>query len=234
MAKQNTQARFSSRLPVRYRLFRRFLILAGEVLFRIRVVGRENIPPGNYVVVGNHLNWIDPFLLIIALPAEPRLYFLGARQIANRRWKTRLMESFDGMIPVERGAGWVGKDVFTKPLEVLESGAVLGLFPEGNIGPAEGEIGVLQHGIGHFLLHAHEGYPVLPVALSGVKELYWRKPLTVTIGKSFHVRAEGENRHVAVERATQQVANALSAVLPPYQEPVVAHKYMRFLTNLLG
>jgi 1-acyl-sn-glycerol-3-phosphate acyltransferase len=225
---------FSPRLPIRYRLFRRFLMLSGAVLFRIRVVGQENIPAGNYIVVGNHLNWIDPFLLMIALPAEPRLYFIGARQIANRHWKAWLMENFDGMIPVERGAGWVGRDIFKKPLQVLESGAVLGLFPEGNVGHEEGTLEPLQHGIGHFLLHTPKGYPVLPVALSGVKELYWRKPLTVTLGKPFHVRAEGAPRHAVVENVTQQVANALRAVIPTYQEPVVAHKHMRFLTNLLG
>jgi 1-acyl-sn-glycerol-3-phosphate acyltransferase len=128
----------------------------------------------------------------------------------------------------------VGKNIFTKPIQVLESGAVLGLFPEGNVGHEEGTLEPLQHGIGHFLLHTPEGYPVLPVALSGVKELYWRKPLTVTLGKPFHVRVEGGNRHAAVENATEQVANALRAVIPPYQEPVVAHKHMRFLTNLLG
>lgn len=227
----STSILFSPRLPIRYRLFRRFLMLAGGVLFRLRIVGRENIPTGNYIVVGNHLSWIDPFLLMIVLPAEPRLYFIGARQISNRPWKAWLVGNFDGMIPVERGAGWVGKDVLAKPLQVLASGAALGLFPEGNVGPNEGEIGPLQHGIGHILLRAD--YPVLPVALSGVKELYWRKPLTVTVGKPFHVRTEGENRHAAMEHATQQVAEALRAVIPPYQEPVVAHKYMLFLTNLL-
>ena len=233
MTMPNTPVKFSPRLPVRYRLFRWFLMLAGAVLFRVRIVGREKIPVGNYVVVGNHLSWIDPFLLMIALPAEPRLYFIGARQIVNRRWKSWLIQNFDGMIPVERGAGWVGKEIFTKPLQVLESGAVLGLFPEGNLGHEEGKLEPLQHGIGHILLHAPGGYPVLPVALSGAKELYWRKPLTVTVGEPFHIRAEGANRHVAMENATQQVANALREVIPPYQEPVVAHKRMLFLTNLL-
>lgn len=225
---------FSPHLPVRYRLFRIFLILAGAVLFRVRITGQENIPAGNYIVVGNHLNWIDPFLLMIALPAEPRLYFIGARQIMNRPWKTWLMANFDGMIPVDRGAGWVGKDIFSKPLQVLESGAVLGLFPEGHNGHAEGTLEPLQTGIGHFLLHAPGHYCVLPVALSGVQELYWRKRLTVTIGKPFQVRVEGANRHLQVESATQQVANSLRAVIPPYEEPFVAHKRMKFLTNLLG
>jgi 1-acyl-sn-glycerol-3-phosphate acyltransferase len=234
MSMPESTVHFSPRLPFRYRLFRRFLMLAGAVLFRIRMVGKENIPGGNYVVVGNHLNWIDPFLLMIALPAEPRLYFIGARQIVNRRWKRWLMENFDGMIVVDRGAGWVGRDIFSKPLQVLECGAVLGLFPEGNVGHAEGTLEPLQHGIGHFLLHAQGNYPVLPVALSGVKELYWRKPLTVTFGKPFHVHAEGANQHVEVENITRQVENALHAVIPPYEEPVVAHKRMRFLTNLLG
>ena len=63
-----------------------FQVLA-RILFKVRVIGRENIPEGNYIVVGNHLSWIDPFLLMLILPARPRLYFIGAQQAVNRGWK---------------------------------------------------------------------------------------------------------------------------------------------------
>ena len=219
------------RLPLLIRLFRLFVILAGRVLFHIRITGAENIPRGAYIVVANHLNWIDPFLLFIALPPEPRLYFIGASQAKNREWKSWLLDRYDGWVPVERGAAWVGREIFSRPLEVLENGAVLGLFPEGGNGPVEGALQPLKRGVGHFLLQAD--YPVLPIALSGTKELYWRKPITVIIGKPFHVQIGGLSRLQALNCTAQRLGDELRAIIPPYAEPVGVKKRLTFLNNLL-
>jgi 1-acyl-sn-glycerol-3-phosphate acyltransferase len=181
--------------------------------------------------VANHLSWIDPFLLMIYLPAEPRLYFLGAQQAVNQGWKGWVMEHFDMLIPVRRGAAWVGREVLEKPKRVLAAGAVLGLFPEGRLGPKEGEILPLERGIGHILLAA--GQPVLPVAISGVQELYLRKQVTVRIGEPFHVEIRGMGHHEAIDAAVEQVAGALRGLLTPYAEPRPTVKRMLFLSNLL-
>jgi 1-acyl-sn-glycerol-3-phosphate acyltransferase len=208
-----------------------FQVLA-RLLFRLRVSGRQNIPAGNYIVVANHLSWIDPFLLMLVLPARPRLYFIGARQAVNRDWKARLVRKFDVLIPFERGAAWVGKDVFAQPLRVLAAGAALGLFPEGNLGSTEGALLPLRQGIGHLALRAQ--CPILPVALSGVRELYLGKPITLIIGKPFRAQVDGLARRAALDAAVALVADALRAILPPYVEPQPRFKVMRFLTNLLG
>ncbi len=223
---------FTAHLPKRLRAVRWLMARAIRTTFGVRVVGAEHVPAGNYLVVANHLSWIDPFLLLVCLPAEPRIYFLGAQQAINRHWKARLMHSVDIMIPVERGARWMGKNAFSRPLQVLQQGAVLALFPEGRLGAREGELQDLQHGVGHIL--ARVDVPVLPIALSGVHELYWRKPLTLMIGEPFHVQTAGLDHHAAITAADGQVEAALRQLLPGYAEPQVAHKRMRFLTNLLG
>jgi 1-acyl-sn-glycerol-3-phosphate acyltransferase len=226
-----TAPRPGPRLPLLIRFFRRFVILAGALLFRIQITGAENIPRGGCIVVANHLNWLDPFLLFIALPPEPRLYFIGATQAKNRSWKAWLLDRYDGWVPVERGAAWVGRDIFRRPLEVLENGAVLGLFPEGENGPVEGGLQPLKRGVGHFLLQAD--YPILPVALSGAKELYWRKPIRVIIGKPFHVQTAGLSRLQALNCTAQRIGEELRAIIPPYVEPAGVKKRLTFLNNLL-
>src|SRR4030088_1230011 len=46
--------------------------------FRFQVTGRDKIPrSGNYVVIANHLNWLDDFALLLLFPVEPRLHFLA-------------------------------------------------------------------------------------------------------------------------------------------------------------
>jgi 1-acyl-sn-glycerol-3-phosphate acyltransferase len=125
----------------------------------------------------------------------------------------------------------MGREVLEKPKRVLEAGAVLGLFPEGCLGPTEGTILPLERGIGHILLAAD--HPVLPVAISGVQELYLRKQVSVRIGEPLRVAVEGLGHHQAIDAAVEQVTVALRRLLPAYQEPRPAFKAMRFLSNLL-
>lgn len=223
---------YTSRLPIRSRFLRGLFGLAGRVLFRVRVVGKENLTAHNCIVVANHLSWIDHLLLWSLLPPEPRLYLVGASQSISSPFKAWLMRTFGGVIAFERGAQWVGKDTLKKPLQALRSGASLLLFPEGNTGPKEGELMPLTRGIGHFVLLAPEGCPILPIALSGIQELYWGKPMTVIIGKPFFIRSEGMERRAAIDAAVDQVATALRSLLPAYKEPMVAKKRLLFLTHL--
>ncbi len=220
------------RLPLRSRLLRLGFCLARALLFDVQVVGRGNIPSGNFIVVANHLSWIDHLLLWTVLPAEPRLFLLGAGQSNNSGFKDWLLRTFGGIIVFERGAKWVGKDTLRKPVQTLENGASLLLFPEGDVGPNEGELGPLVKGVGHIVLRAPAACPVLPIALSGVKELYWRKSMKVIIGRPLHVQVEGLDHRHAVDAAVNQIESALRAAIPPYVEPVVARKHLRFLTSL--
>jgi 1-acyl-sn-glycerol-3-phosphate acyltransferase len=228
----NTSAEFSPRLPPSSQPLRSLFRLAGRVLFHVRVIGKENIPGHNCIVVANHLSWIDHLLLWSVLPAEPRLYLVGASQSISSPFKGWLLRTFGGVIAFERGAQWVGKDTLKKPLQALQNGASLLLFPEGNTGPKEGELLPLTRGIGHFVLRAPEDCPILRIALSGVQELYWGKQIAVIVGKPFRVSSAGPNRHAAIEAAVNQVTTALRSIIPPYEEPVVAKKRLRFLTNL--
>ncbi len=221
-----------SHLPLRSRLLRLGFSLARDVLFRVHVAGLENIPRCNFIVVANHLSWIDHILLWTILPAQPRLYLLGASQANNSTFKNWLLTTFGGIITFERGANWVGRDTLRKPVETLESGASLLLFPEGDVGPSEGQLNPLVRGIGHIVLRCPNDYPILPIALSGVKELYWRKEIRVIIGQPFRARVEGLDHRHAVEATVNQVDSTLRALIPPYVEPVVARKHLRFLTTL--
>ncbi len=220
------------RLPLRSRMLRFGFILARKLLFNVRVTGRENISAHNVIVVANHLSWIDFLLIWTILPAEPRLYILGASQADNSRFKHWLRITFGGIMVFERGANWVGKDALLQPVRTLESGASLLLFPEGDVGSKEGALMRLTRGVGHFALLAPDDCPILPIALSGVQELYWRKEIRVIVGEPFRVRAQGLDYRTAIDAAVNQIEAALRRLLPAYVEPVVAHKRLHFLTTL--
>ncbi len=227
---KSATAAFGPHMPWRNRVFRGLLTLARTILFDVTIEGKEHIPASNCMIVANHLSWIDHLLLMTVLPPEPRPYLVGASQSIASPFKRWLLTTLGGVIPFERGATWVGRDTLEKPLQVLRCGGSLVLFPEGDVSREEGQLLPLKRGIGHFALRAD--YPILPIALSGVKELYWRKPIRVTIGQPFRIPADGRDRHSAIDAAVQRVEVALRELLPVYQEPTNVKKRLRFLTDL--
>ena len=83
----------------------RFLAF-GVLRLRHERLGSEHAPAtGGYIVIGAvHRGWMDPFLIMNALPREPRIWFLGSGPSAfSARWREWLLHRVGGMLPVWRG-----------------------------------------------------------------------------------------------------------------------------------
>jgi hypothetical protein len=84
--------------------------LFGLCGLRLEVEGREHLPQGGFIAAcALHRSWLDPLLIIRALPLEPRVWFIGSGPTAfDRRWRERLLRHIGGLLPVWRG----GRDIF--------------------------------------------------------------------------------------------------------------------------
>ena len=115
------------------------------------------------------------------LPVEPRLHFLANPTIlVTRKVQWFLVRSTGGFVPVVQGRHG-DPALFRHVDRCLEVGGAVAIFPEGNYGPAEGELLPFKKGFAHFAIKAH--VPVVPVALSGTKDLWFRKRIKVVIGE---------------------------------------------------
>lgn len=161
-------------------LFGRFLAF-GVFRFKVRVEGRDRIPAkGGYVVIaGAHRGWMDPLLVIHALPLEPRVWFLGGAASAfSARWKELLLRRLGGILPVWRGGTGIETHV-DSARAVLEAGGVFAQMPEGTVSGPPGRIGTFRVGAAMIILRT--GAPVLPIAIAGTEELYVGKRMAVRI-----------------------------------------------------
>jgi 1-acyl-sn-glycerol-3-phosphate acyltransferase len=193
--------------------------------FRFQVTGRENIPrTGNYVVIANHLNWLDEFALLLLFPVEPRLHFLANPTIlVTRKVQWFLVRSTGGFVPVVQGRHG-DPALFRHVDRCLAVGGAVAIFPEGNYGPTEGELLPFKKGFAHFALKA--GVPVVPVALSGTKDLWFRKRIQVVIGEP--IPSTGYDPDSLTAAAFQRIRELLPA---PSEQP--GRKLLRRqLTNL--
>lgn len=171
------------RANIPYRIVRLIGVPLLHLVFKFDVKGRENIPrarSGNYIVIANHLNWLDEFALLLLFPVEPRLHFLAdPTLLVTRRFQWWLVRTTGGYVPVVRDRHG-DKALFTHVDRCLEVGGAIAIFPEGNYGKAEGELLPFHKGFAHFAIKAR--VPVVPVALSGTKDLWFRKRIRVIVG----------------------------------------------------
>jgi 1-acyl-sn-glycerol-3-phosphate acyltransferase len=134
-----------------FRLLRATLGPLLRLAFDWHVTGPENVPRGRpYVIVANHLNWIDPWALLIHLPAEPRIHFLAnPANLVRHRLDWWAVRQVGGYIPVDLSRR-AGPELFRHVNRCLERGGVVALFPEAAYGPREGELQPMKRGFAHF------------------------------------------------------------------------------------
>lgn len=146
-------------------------ILVGAFRFRIETSGQEHLPKGGYfLVAAAHRGWMDPFVVLHAVPAEPRAWFLGSGPSTfTSRWREVLIRRLGGLLPVWRGG--VGVDVHvTSAKAVIGNGGVFAQMPEGTVSGPPGKIGPFRNGWALIALRIQA--PIVPLAMAGTEELY--------------------------------------------------------------
>src|SRR4051794_31602029 len=155
-------------------------IMFGAFRFRIDSAGRENLPTGGYLVVAAaHRGWMDPFVVIHALPVEPRVWFLGSGPSTfTSRPREWLIRRLGGLLPVWRGGVGIERHV-AAARAVVGNGAVFAQMPEGTVSGPAGRLGPFRHGAG--LIALRTGSPIVPLAMAGTEELYVGKRMASRI-----------------------------------------------------
>jgi 1-acyl-sn-glycerol-3-phosphate acyltransferase len=128
-----------------------------------------------------HRTWIDPFVLALLLPIEPRINWLGdGRAIYRSRLRRLVFSRIGGVVPIWPSGG---KHAFDQHVEaarsVIDAGAVFGLFPE--VGPAVpvDRARPLSPGIAYFSLRT--GAPIVPLVLGGAHELFLGRTIILSV-----------------------------------------------------
>jgi 1-acyl-sn-glycerol-3-phosphate acyltransferase len=205
---------------VLFRLFR----------FRVSVTGREHVPTrGGYLVVAAvHRGWMDPFLILDALPLEPRAWFLGSGPSAfSARWREWALRRLGGMLPVWRGG--VGVDQHLEAARaVLGNGGVFVLVPEGGVTGPPDRLATFR--LGAALIALRTDAPILPIALAGTDELYLGKRLAAGILPAISVAEALGDRWTGAppppgSRAELDLARELTARFEAILGPAVAALY---------
>jgi 1-acyl-sn-glycerol-3-phosphate acyltransferase len=148
-------------------------------VFRVNVIGTENIPAPPYIIAANHQAWFDPAFIIPFFPERSLVYTMAKREtVFNRAWKRRLLPLI-GVFPISPHKGELDEQGLRTVYQVLERRGVVLMFPEGRYSRGRA-LRPLKNGIGYFALQA--GVPVCPVAVRGTDTLRPFSRVDVSIG----------------------------------------------------
>ena len=126
--------------------------------FRIRVIGRENLPKeGGFVLAPNHISAIDPVFVVIARFWGKRLLIMAKEEILQVNPVFTWMFRHVGVVGIERGRGDV--NVVDELIGEVQKGQGLLIFPEGTRSKT-GQVGKVKSGA--FVIASAAGVPMVP------------------------------------------------------------------------
>ncbi|WP_371580894.1 lysophospholipid acyltransferase family protein [Streptomyces sp. NBC_01314] len=144
-----------------------------KVTFRPWVEGLENIPAeGAAILASNHLSFSDSFFLPAVL--DRKVTFIAkAEYFTTPGIKGKLTAAFFkgvGQLPVDRsGARGAGEAAIRSGIQVLESGELFGIYPEGTRSPDGRLYRGKPGGLARVALAT--GAPVIPVAMIDTEKI---------------------------------------------------------------
>ena len=151
----------SREMSVRYRAFRRFMIVLGQLLFGFKVFGAEKVPKsGALIVASNHRRYADPVLVCMAVPR--RMQWMGKKELFVFPFARFFY--FIGTFPVDREKS--GRAAVRASLGFLKAGWTLGIFPEGTRRKDYDPDHAPKSGVG--MLATRANAPILPVFVDKV------------------------------------------------------------------
>jgi len=147
-----------------YRIVRPIVTTICTVLWRTRVVGRENLPPdGGFILAPSHRSMMDiPFAAVVT---HRRIRFMGKKSLFALPVIGPIFRWLGGF-PVARDG--TDRKAVRDSVEMLRAGEVLCVFPEGTRqnGP---KIQPLQPGAAYLALRS--GVPIIPIGMAGTEEI---------------------------------------------------------------
>src|SRR5437867_461676 len=124
--------------------------------YRVTALGLENLPAGGFLLVPNHITWVDALILQLACP-RPIRYVID-QEYYHKRILHPILRAI-GCIPISKRQSHAAVRVAA---EKLNEGEIVCVFPEGEL-ERRGTLLRLQRG--YEVIARHANAPVVPVWL---------------------------------------------------------------------
>lgn len=159
IGKLNKRTRDKISFVIVTNIFRIILFLAGTKLV---IKGRENIPEGTVLYVGNHRSYFDIMALYTIVP---KLTGFVAKVEIKKVPGLNIWMNYMNCLFLDRSDIRQGLKVILEGIELMKSGISMCIFPEGTRNKNADECELLPFKEGSLKLAEKSGSPIVPVAI---------------------------------------------------------------------
>ncbi len=190
----------------------RGLVKFGLILIGLKSEGIHNLPKkGPAIIVANHASSWDPLLLAVASPRP--VHFMAKAELYQNQILARLFTALNAF-PVKRGQA--DRVAIRKALGLLDSGQILGIFPEGT---RKKEVAMEAAQVGAAMLALKSGAQLIPAACLGTRNRFpwgWgRSTLMIRFGKPLDLKAYrlGKTSSANLDKLSQEIMKEINKLL---------------------
>ncbi len=195
-----------------------FIGIISRLFLRVRILGLENIPKNDGVIIAaNHLSYLDiPLLGYSVYRMGRRADFMGKKEL----FTVPILGSFLrllGGFPIDRER--VDRAALREAVKRLRSGRIVVIYPEGRRS-RDGRLQSGKPGIG--IIVRMSGKKVIPVAIQGTdkampvgKWVLRQAPVTIRFGPplSFSHLINGGSEKENIEQITKSIMDHIAAII---------------------
>lgn len=182
-----------------YKVIKIICIILLKIIYRPRVIGKENIPEeGPVIFAGNHKHAADPVMVITS---TKRVVHFMAKEELFKGIHGKIFKKM-GLIKVYRGKG--NPLAVIEAEKILENNGTVGIFPEGTRNRTEKEL--LRFKYGTVMIANKTNSQIVPFAIRGRYRVF-RKGLEIEFGKPIQV--QGMEKEDANKYLENEVLNLL-------------------------
>ena len=162
-----------------------------SIVFRFKVIGKENIPlDGKLVVCSNHSNNLDPVVISIFFPR--RISWMAKKELFDNKFIAFIGKNV-GAFPVNRDEVDIG--AVKNSLKILKEDRVLGIFPEGT---RVKKLDLNNAKSGASLLAIRSKAPVLPIYIEASYKFFSKVKIHIGQPLYLYKGIEGKDRKSVV------------------------------------
>lgn len=160
-----------------YNVLMPLAITVSHFMCKVKYEGVENVPKqGGFIMASNHVTALDPVHIGSRFPRP--IHYMSKQEAFDSsgfvKWFFKHMNAF----PVKRGGS--DKSSVEYAIKLVQSGCVLGIFPEGKRSK-DCQLAPAKSGVALIAKAAHAD--ILPVSIYVDKKKKWRTKLTLRFGK---------------------------------------------------
>ena len=127
-----------------------------RLIYRVSAIGLERLPKGGFLLLPNHITWVDAIVLLLACPRPIRFI------IDEGVYKNSSLHPFlraVGCIPITARKA---KDAMRHAIDQIRAGEIVCLFPEGELSRSGSLLRIRR---GYEIIARQAEAPVVPVWL---------------------------------------------------------------------